>query len=388
MLKIQKFLKEYSDPDMAILKAKEKFNLDVYEDSPGIVALNYSMIDSKRGIRESEECRGLILEKGTWNVVAFPFLRFYNSHEKPFVDEITSIANIVLTEKRDGTLCTMYYRDGWKVSTRKRPLADGNINGADSTFSELFFKTLKDNYGKQVEQNVSKDMNLIFELTGPENRIITPYDQPDLTLLAARKIDNEQHLYPEYNLEQLEMLSKKIGIKIPTIYKYAGIGNMIYQLENLETLDEGFVLADYSQDKDGSFARIKFKNPAYLGASRLLGSDFNGADALNLYLLGDSDEFISYFPEYRKLFEEVEFVFTEYSDFLDKIFKEHNVYSERKDFALAIQKDVRVDSEDYGVLFKMLTAGESTSLVFLAKYDNKRAAKNLFLRLKREWNML
>ena len=40
-----------------------------------------------------QECRGLLLEEGTWNVVAMPFTKFFNFGEKlaPTIDWSTAV---------------------------------------------------------------------------------------------------------------------------------------------------------------------------------------------------------------------------------------------------------------------------------------------------------
>ena len=47
----------------------------------GVVCLNYNPIVSPVSVPMVQECRALILELNTWNVLSLPFYRFYNYGE-------------------------------------------------------------------------------------------------------------------------------------------------------------------------------------------------------------------------------------------------------------------------------------------------------------------
>ena len=75
MLEVQKYLKEKGLDSLA-----KEFNIKV-TDYDKICVLNYNQIEFPRFHLICDECRALILEKGTWNVVAMSFVRFYNTYE-------------------------------------------------------------------------------------------------------------------------------------------------------------------------------------------------------------------------------------------------------------------------------------------------------------------
>lgn len=74
-LKIVTFIKKYG-----LDKAIDTFKLNskVYGHK---VILKYNQIESPMGEIEVQECRGLILEIGTWDVLSLSFLKFFNSGE-------------------------------------------------------------------------------------------------------------------------------------------------------------------------------------------------------------------------------------------------------------------------------------------------------------------
>lgn len=312
MLEIQKFLRSHS-PKSALSKAAEKFKLDVSEEGD-LVQLNYGM-DSPRGIPETDECRGLILEKPSWRLVAYPFYRFYNAHEgfAASLDLNTSS----LMEKLDGTLITMYpYKGEIKVATRGMVFAHGSVGPArkgefvEFSFADLFWKTVRENYSHALCSEIGflGDTCIMFELTTPENRVVTPYFSRGLHLLAARCISDD---WKELDPNELDALSFNMGIPRPKVYEFKNADHINSMISMLPTLEEGFVLVDFAQMVRGSFARIKIKNPQYLAAAHLLGSNFNPKRVLEVILKDAEDEFISYFPEYKDTFVKVRVAFEE-----------------------------------------------------------------------------
>ena len=47
-----------------------------------LVQLHYQQTASNMALEVVQECRGLILEVGSWNIVSFPFKKFFNLGEK------------------------------------------------------------------------------------------------------------------------------------------------------------------------------------------------------------------------------------------------------------------------------------------------------------------
>jgi hypothetical protein len=295
MLAIQKYLRE-----KGLEAAIKEFSLVTNTDGP-LVQLNYSMIDSPKAAQECCECRGLILDSGNnWKVVAYPFYRFFNEGEGPAAK--LDIRNSALQQKLDGSLITLYwhpYRDVWQPATRGRILADGTVgkNGC-KTFSKLFMEaTIRTDIN---EDNLHKDCCYVFELTGPENRVLSPYKETTISLIAARNIAD----LVEINDTCLNMMANRLGVARPIQYTFENDSNIRNLLENLRPTDEGFVLVDYSNQINGNYQRIKIKNPRYLALSHLLGAGdedlLNSERVVILIQTGEIDEVLTYFPEYAE----------------------------------------------------------------------------------------
>ena len=350
MLAIQKFLRSHN-PKSAVRHAEEMFGLKSVEQDD-LVLFNYSMIDSKRGVQEVEECRGLILERPSWNVVAMPFYRFYNADERPYAYSFNNwdpntVSGSILWEKRDGTLITLYhYKDQWRVATRGRPYADGSVGDHNSTFHELFWETWR-TYGGDLT-NLPKDVCYMFELTGPCNRVVTPYEKNELRILSARVIDNKRSEYTEAPLSVVATYGKSfMNIEMPKTYTFKSVDHIKNQLNTIGGLDEGFVLMNpneyikpVGECKTKSYPRVKIKNPSYLNAARLIGNGFSEKKALEMVLTGPHkvDTFTHFFPEYEGVVKRVGDRVTVICDDIENTFNKIKHLTTRKEFAEAAKQ--------------------------------------------------
>lgn len=167
--------------------------------NPRKVSVNYDQYNCEDGHPLVNRCRGLVLRQdhdgergaaGAYSVIAHPFDRFFNygTQHAPDLDWSTA----VFEEKLDGTLCIVYFDpdlDAWCVATRSVPDADvPDPNGV--TFAEHFVR---------VSQGITppdRSLTYCYELTGPGNQIVIPYDDWRVTLLAAFDRDGVER--PEF----------------------------------------------------------------------------------------------------------------------------------------------------------------------------------------------
>ena len=78
--------------------------------------------------------------------------------------------------------------------------------------------------------------------------------------------------------------------------------------------EEGFVVVD------NHWKRVKIKSPAYVAAHYLRNNGVNSkARILEIIERNEQEEFLTYFPEYKHYFEEVEKTYNDYKDKLYKI---------------------------------------------------------------------
>jgi hypothetical protein len=171
------------------------------------------------------------------------------------------------------------------------------------TFNELFLEAVQ--LGKVGLLGVPQNINLVFELTSPHNRIVTPYDETRIRLIGARDISTMLEL----NDTQLDDISAHINVQRPWSLSCNDLNQAQEALDEVKMLDEGFVWVDYSCHKYTDFPRIKFKNRTYLDIAHVVSAGNGGPTdkrIISAILSGGADEIISYFPELKNRFDDIQ----------------------------------------------------------------------------------
>jgi hypothetical protein len=229
------------------------------------------------------DCRSLVLERGSWNVVAYTFPKFFNEQEGH--SEKLDYSKAKFYEKLDGSLITAFFYDNkWYFSTRKKLLADGGMNETTMTFSDLIDMAIKGGYNETREQfckRLHPDFTYAFELVAPENRILVRYADRDLRLLACRDITV---------MAELDIYKSKAhlgGFNLCPIMEgmtREGLDALFATKKSIEL--EGAVAVD------SEFRRVKIKSPAYIADFKcaFAGRTLSTRKAAKLVLEGVSDD--------------------------------------------------------------------------------------------------
>lgn len=233
----------------------------------GKVSFVYDQIGADRGNPLACQCRGLILREGTWDVVAYPFNRFFNHDEAPFASEI-DWGTAAFEEKLDGTLIIAYFDTvllRWMCATRSMCEAHGDINGR-GTFAKLADEAARDALDAEsfhhamVERGANTGVTYMFELTGPDNRIVVEYRELGLTLLGARRL---------HDFAELDVTHPQInpGFRTPKLWRFSNIAELHEVAKTWDAFQyEGVIV------KDAHFRRVKVKAPQYLAVAHLTDS--------------------------------------------------------------------------------------------------------------------
>jgi hypothetical protein len=103
LLDVQKFIKSHPN-DWEVLLSNKPFCLNITRqvwNNLNLVMFKYNQIESDFNESIVRECRGLILNEDTYDVVSYPFNKFGNVGEGAWVDNIDWNSAHVL-EKCDG----------------------------------------------------------------------------------------------------------------------------------------------------------------------------------------------------------------------------------------------------------------------------------------------
>ena len=304
-LNVQRYLR--SGKTLDDLKNEYFINISHYEN---LVILNYHQFDSPKIDPITMECRGLVLEKKTWDIVARSFQRFFNYAECPEITEKIDISNSYILEKLDGSIITVFwYNNRWYMATRGSIEGQGEVGFLNKTFNELFYE-ITDQY-PNFWVNINSDYCYVFELVSPENKVTYPYDYRALYLLTMR----ETKEFSEVTYERIEKEAKRLGVLTPKKVKASNVDEISSLFNGIE---EGFVVVDYRQiNHFGDFTRVKIKNPNHIAIAHLKQSCGNSLRSLVwLVILGESDEFLSYYPEYKIYIDQIK---RRYNEFVQEV---------------------------------------------------------------------
>lgn len=299
MLNVQKWLIDFTDksglPSQESLKAlNEMFGIKytIWDDK--LVVLNYSQIDSPKFNNIVKECRSLVLEFGTWDVVSRSFDRFYNYGETDLEVDITKL---VAHEKIDGSLIGLFcYKGEWLYRTKSMIMPDTVIN---NNLEGVTWKQRIEE-GLPLDWQVSslcQDDTYILELTCRENRVVTKYENTrgDLTLLSIRN----NHSGDYYLGSTRQAVREQCGFKTLGVYHFDTMEHCLESAKELRNLEEGYVMYNSANQPV-----MKVKNPAYVAAHRLRGEGvMTEKNVLNLVIMNEVDEYLAIFPEDTERFK-------------------------------------------------------------------------------------
>lgn len=307
-LELVKFLRSFPDVASALNEVKSKYALHVnaHKKYPNLLQFKYDQLDSPMSKRLVEESRGVILDSANnWNVVAYPFSKFYGYAEGRAAKIDWKSASI--WEKVDGSLMFMYWYDGhWEVASSGLPDASGSINGTDYTLNQLFWDTWNAmGYALPVDTNVTH----MFELTSPETVVIVPHTKRTITFIGARDIVSGNELSIDCDCFTSAWIR-------PRRFQVTSEAEAINQCAKMNPMEqEGFVVVDKN------FNRVKMKSPQYAAIAHLgftreeiieKGLRLDKYDEklqmkwmLQIIVINECDEFLSYYPQYTNMYRNI-----------------------------------------------------------------------------------
>jgi len=337
MLNIQKYFLENNNHPLDLqekidyLKNTLNLNIKIQDNK---ILLNYR-IDSPKDSPIVNECRGLILDKNTFEVICYPFNRFYNYGEGYAAKIDWESAEIF--EKLDGTAIFLWWDkefNKWQVSTRNMIYADGLVNEnpllstKQRTFAQLFWEIFKEKF--QYTDKYNKDFTYCFELCSLENKVFKEYKERDIVLLTTR---NNKTL-TEFEQCDSDIIARNRMLTRPKRYKLSTLTleTVIKLIKDLDfkPYDEGFVVCDKYNN------RIKVKNPDYFIYSALKNNGNVEKNIVKLIVNNERDEFLSYFPEYTKTYDKLREKYFMLIKSAEILYIEVQDKASQKDFALSI----------------------------------------------------
>lgn len=220
-----------------------------------------------------------------------------------------------MVEKLDGMMIGVFFDNGtphWH--TRKTlssspddlKLASAAGCGVTTPFLELVGEHVHD----LRWDNADKNRTYVFEFVHKLTCGTTEYHghQAGLYLIGSRDVRS----FVESHENGLDSIANQIGVRRPRLWNALNerteIESMMAKMRNETPGFEGFVFRDR-----GSGKRIKVKDPEYVKVSHMLG-EISYKRLIPLYLKGETEEVVAYFPGAKPRLDEIEQLVTRYLD--------------------------------------------------------------------------
>lgn len=288
------------------------------------------------------QCRGLIFNPQTEEVLERPFAKFYNFDEKQ-ADKIEGHEKVMAFDKLDGSLGVIYTRpdDTRAIATR----------GSFTSDQALHATKLLEKY----VWNLHSNHTMLFEIIYPENRIVVNYDDMDeLVYLGEVLNDNGVFVYEPKNFSgnHTQMLYEGTFAELFTVPERKG--------------QEGYVVRTH----DGRAVKVKYEEYVHLHrivtrlSERSIWEMMAGP-------YGDIDELVAQLPEEhanwaRTVAHRLNAEYITVHLKVSEIMMQHRHYERsRKDTALAIKDEPGVVK---AAVFKALDGKRYRDVVWKALY--------------------
>lgn len=191
--------------------------------------------------------RGLILDRKRQVVAATPFEKFFNLGER--AEPIPETPFDVL-EKVDGSLIIIWH-DGedWRCCTK------GSFDSAQARSARAWLRET----GSDVL--LTERDTYLAEWVAPDNRIVVPYDKPELVLLSVFTDEGWEWSYP-----LLEGVADRLGWRLAKRHDFASLTDLVTHAQRLPVTEEGFVV----RFENG--LRLKIKGDEYRRVHALISN--------------------------------------------------------------------------------------------------------------------
>ena len=351
MLKIQEFILAHDN--WRELLADAPYNLKISEDD-GYVLFKYNQIASDFNEEICKEARGLILDtQDNFRVVRYAFKKFFNVDEAfaAKLDWDTAVAS----EKIDGSIMSVWYARGkWHLST------NGTIDafkaelsgvGPYKTFGDLFESVLP---LSTFAGNRYENICWTFELVSPYNKVVIDYPETKVYLLSVRFMNTLEEL----DYDQISAYAAKLGVAYPQFYYMNDEAGFRRLVEQMPEGHEGVVVRDQYNE------RVKIKTLLYFEMHRAKNNGVLTLERIvDLIRANDHYEFLSYFPEYQSMFDDVKHQIDRVEGVRDKVRQDVALWKNEHPFKEGDRTARKWFAQDFGK--------NKYAHLYFAEYDDR-----------------
>jgi RNA ligase len=239
------------------------------------------------------ECRGLVFDSATGDLLSRPYHKFFNVGEKPetHVNKINPSTPHVILEKLDGSMIRPIPIPGSKYNEFRLGTKAGVT---DVAMNAEVWVAQRPNYIEFIRAALDAGFTPIFEWCSRKNRIVVDYPEDRLVLTAIRH--TERGDYMPYS-DMVDLWASEIGFDIDVVCAYEMGYERLSQTQDLiDTIrawegEEGVVIR-----ADGG-AMVKIKADAYLTLHRSKAALSNEKNVIEVVINDQVDDLIPILTE-------------------------------------------------------------------------------------------
>jgi RNA ligase len=136
------------------------------------------------------ECRGLIFDTATGNLISRPYHKFFNAgeREETAINKINLYEPHVVLEKLDGSMIRpIPTKEGFRLGTK--------AGVTDVAMNAEYFIADKKHYSQFIHKCFQRNITPIFEWCSRKNRIVVDYPEDQLILTAMRYVSDGNYVH-------------------------------------------------------------------------------------------------------------------------------------------------------------------------------------------------
>lgn len=227
-----------------------------------------------------------------------------------FMEMHPNTQECVAEEFIEGTMINVFFDNSigdcgdWEISTKSTVGArvsffrDGEVKH-DETFRYMFLEAAGAR-GLEFDPGLRKDYCYSFVLQHPRNRIVTPFTEMEIYLIACYKIDTKSYCVTSIPIREVKDLFENTEVKYPKEVQFGSYEGVreTWESGNIDYKEMGVVIKHKMSGE-----RMKIRNPNYELVRKLRGNQPKlQYQYMTLRSEGKVGEYLHYFPEAREQF--------------------------------------------------------------------------------------
>lgn len=300
------------------------------------------------------ECRGLIFD-ANGKVLSRRFHKFFNLGEKPETMNIDLSQPHVVLDKLDGSMITPLVFTSSALTVFERPIVRWATKMGITDIAGMVQNKFQNNRYMQfaIESHVD-GWTPIFEYVGPYNRIVLPYKEEKLILLAMRKNLTGEYLTPS----ELRAMGDQFGIPVVSAYDKFSLDNLKDEIDI-----EGVVV------RFDTGHMVKIKTDWYCAIHRAKENILFEKNVLRFILEDKLDDIIPHLPDEDR---------TRIETYRDEVLK--NIDKASKDIEAIFERLGTMSRKDFALSYKK-SAGNFVSSIIFSCWDRRGMVREEVIKL-------